>query len=35
MIDLDLDYVQNWSLGRDLGIILKTFVVVLRGRGAY
>ncbi len=35
MIDLDLDYVQNWSLGRDLWIILKTFVVVLRGRGAY
>src|SRR5262249_16637841 len=35
MIDRDLDYVQNGSLARDLWIILKTFVVVLRGRGAY
>jgi exopolysaccharide biosynthesis polyprenyl glycosylphosphotransferase len=35
MVDLDLDYVQNWSLGRDLWIICKTFLVVLRGKGAY
>jgi len=34
MIELDLDYVENWSLGRDLWIILRTFVVVLVGRGA-
>ena len=35
MVDLDLDYVKNWSLTRDVWIILQTFVVVLFGRGAY
>ena len=35
MLDLDLDYVQNWSLGRDLLIICKTFYVVARRKGAY
>jgi lipopolysaccharide/colanic/teichoic acid biosynthesis glycosyltransferase len=35
MIELDLQYVENWSLGQDLWIICKTFLVVLRGRGAY
>jgi lipopolysaccharide/colanic/teichoic acid biosynthesis glycosyltransferase len=35
MIDLDLDYVQNWSIGGDLLIIAKTFLVVLHRRGAY
>ena len=35
MIKLDLDYVKNWSLMGDLRIILRTFVVVLVGRGAY
>jgi lipopolysaccharide/colanic/teichoic acid biosynthesis glycosyltransferase len=35
MVDLDLDYVRNWSLARDLWIICKTFMVVLRGKGAY
>jgi lipopolysaccharide/colanic/teichoic acid biosynthesis glycosyltransferase len=34
MIELDLDYVENWSLARDLWIIVRTFVVVLVGRGA-
>ena len=34
MLTLDLDYIDNWSLGRDLWIILRTFVVVLAGRGA-
>lgn len=34
MLKLDLDYVENWSLGRDLWIILRTFVVVIAGRGA-
>jgi exopolysaccharide biosynthesis polyprenyl glycosylphosphotransferase len=31
---LDLYYVDNWSLGHDLCICLKTFGVVLSGRGA-
>jgi lipopolysaccharide/colanic/teichoic acid biosynthesis glycosyltransferase len=35
MVKLDLDYVENRSLLWDLRIILRTFVVVLAGRGAY
>lgn len=35
MVELDVDYVENWSLGRDLKIIGKTFFVVLLRRGAY
>ena len=35
MVELDVDYVENWSLGRDLRIIVKTFFVVLLRRGAY
>jgi lipopolysaccharide/colanic/teichoic acid biosynthesis glycosyltransferase len=35
MIELDLEYVRSWSLGGDLGIIVKTFFVVLLGKGAY
>ncbi len=35
MVELDLEYVENWSLGRDLQIICKTFLVVLLRRGAY
>jgi lipopolysaccharide/colanic/teichoic acid biosynthesis glycosyltransferase len=34
MLRLDLDYVQDWSLGRDLSIILRTVPAVLTGRGA-
>jgi lipopolysaccharide/colanic/teichoic acid biosynthesis glycosyltransferase len=35
MVQLDLDYIENWSLSRDLWIICKTFFVVLLRRGAY
>jgi lipopolysaccharide/colanic/teichoic acid biosynthesis glycosyltransferase len=35
MIELDVEYVENWSIGRDLRIIGKTFFVVLLQRGAY
>ena len=35
MVQLDRDYVQNWTLLGDLWIIMRTFVVVLLGRGAY
>ena len=35
MVQLDVDYVDNWSLGRDLLIISKTFFVVLFRIGAY
>jgi lipopolysaccharide/colanic/teichoic acid biosynthesis glycosyltransferase len=35
MLELDLHYAQNWSIGQDLMIIGKTFFVVLMRRGAY
>jgi len=35
MVELDLEYIENWSLIRDLWIICKTFLVVLLRRGAY
>jgi lipopolysaccharide/colanic/teichoic acid biosynthesis glycosyltransferase len=35
MVKLDRDYVENWSLARDLRIIARTFIVVLVGHGAY
>jgi lipopolysaccharide/colanic/teichoic acid biosynthesis glycosyltransferase len=35
MMDLDLDYVANWSLGRDLRILLRTPGAVITGRGAH
>ncbi|WP_395647909.1 sugar transferase [Terricaulis sp.] len=31
---LDLAYVDNWSMGRDLAILLRTVLVVLVGRNA-
>ncbi|MEI4277164.1 sugar transferase [Klenkia terrae] len=34
-VELDVRYVENWSLGRDLGILWKTFRAVVRGSGAY
>ncbi len=33
--DIELEYARNWSLGRDLSILLKTVPAVLRGHGAY
>jgi lipopolysaccharide/colanic/teichoic acid biosynthesis glycosyltransferase len=35
MVELDVEYAENWSIGRDLRIIAKTFFVVLLRRGAY
>lgn len=32
---LDIYYLENWSLGLDLKILLKTIPVVLTGKGAY
>jgi len=31
---LDLEYIDSWSLGLDLKILLKTIPTVLRGKGA-
>jgi exopolysaccharide biosynthesis polyprenyl glycosylphosphotransferase len=33
-VRLDLEYIDNWSLGLDLKILLLTIPVVLRGQGA-
>jgi lipopolysaccharide/colanic/teichoic acid biosynthesis glycosyltransferase len=33
-MELDLEYIDNWSLGRDLRIIAQTIPSVLTGRGA-
>ena len=34
-VRLDLNYVENWSLGLDLSIIARTISAVLARRGAY
>jgi len=31
---LDLDYIENWSLRMDIGILLKTIPAVLRADGS-
>ncbi len=35
MIELDLRYIENWSLRGDLAILARTLGIVLLGRGAY
>lgn len=34
-VELDLSYVENWSMSLDVGIIVKTVNTVARGDGAY
>jgi len=34
-VDIELEYVRKWSLGRDLWILLRTFPAVLNRRGAH
>ena len=34
-MNLDLLYIDNWSLWLDIRILLKTLVVVIKGDGAY
>lgn len=33
-VEMDLDYIDNWSFGRDIMLLLKTVPAVLLGRGA-
>ena len=33
-VKLDLDYIDNWSLGRDLLLLFRTIPAVLFGTGA-
>jgi lipopolysaccharide/colanic/teichoic acid biosynthesis glycosyltransferase len=35
MVNYDLEYLRNWSLAKDIYILLKTVPVVITGRGAY
>jgi exopolysaccharide biosynthesis polyprenyl glycosylphosphotransferase len=35
MVRLDLFYIENWSVGFDMGLILRTLPAVLFARGAY
>jgi lipopolysaccharide/colanic/teichoic acid biosynthesis glycosyltransferase len=35
MVVFDLAYIQNWSLGLDLSILLRTVPAVIAGRGAF
>jgi len=35
MVEFDLQYIRNWSLGLDVQILLETPIAVLSGRGAY
>jgi len=35
MVMLDMYYIENWSPGLDVKIILRTLPAVLSGRGAY
>jgi lipopolysaccharide/colanic/teichoic acid biosynthesis glycosyltransferase len=34
-MQMDLHYVHNWSIGLDLGIVLRTIKVVATGHGSY
>jgi len=34
-VAVELDYVEGWSLRRDVAILLRTLPAVLGGRGAY
>jgi len=34
VLEMDFDYIQNWSLGLDIKIILKTLVIVVLRKGA-
>lgn len=34
-IDMDLEYIEEWSLSLDLKLLVRTVPAVLTGRGAY
>ena len=35
MVMMDMYYIENWSLGLDLKILVRTVAVIFTGRGAY
>ena len=34
VVKLDTDYIQNWSIGKDIKIIFKTIAAVITRKGA-
>lgn len=34
VVRLDKDYIENWSIGLDIKILLKTVLVVFKGSGS-
>ena len=34
VVRLDREYIENWSIGLDIKILLKTVIIVLKGKGA-
>jgi lipopolysaccharide/colanic/teichoic acid biosynthesis glycosyltransferase len=34
-VELDMEYIDNWTVGKDLAILWRTVAVVLKGDGAY
>lgn len=34
-VEMDVDYVRNWTFWRDMRIVLRTVAVVLHGKGAH
>lgn len=34
VVKLDTDYIMNWSVGKDVAILMKTVWVVIRGKGS-
>jgi lipopolysaccharide/colanic/teichoic acid biosynthesis glycosyltransferase len=34
-VEMDLQYIRDWTLRKDLGLLVKTIPAVLSGRGAY
>ena len=34
IVKMDMEYIQNWDIGQDIKILLKTFGVVLKGEGS-
>lgn len=35
IVEMDVEYIDNWSLMSDIKIILKTFIVLLKHDDAY